>query len=213
MATITKYLTLATYMVFFIFLSSSKCNKNDTYCRSNNVLYKFKVEGIASPEKLSYNVGDTIFFTVEVPYILLDLNTNTIINYSTSVEVGGEIGFGKIDTTTQKLLPALDSFKCISFKGIFFDNGRIEKSGLNFSCIKLDSTYLFSGATICKKSGIYVFSLGDLGSVGLIGLNCTRAIFLSSLKIENRNFELYEEKLGVRPDAIGTARGFCFRVL
>jgi hypothetical protein len=212
MATITRLFKHALYLSIFSILIGGTCKKNGTSCISNIVAYTFLTEGVAKPEKITYSLGDTIYISVSVPFILNDLNTSSRIDYSNAAAISGEIGLGVIDTVTAKLLPALDSFGWISFRGRFFENGRLERSGLNFDCEKSDTAYLFSGAIICKKNGIYVFSLGDLGSPGLIGKNCTRALIRSSLKFQYRNFALFEEKLGVRPDAVGVARGFCFRV-
>lgn len=53
------------------------------------------------------------------------------------------------------------------------------------------STYQFKGAIVCKKKGIYGFSVSSLESRGLRGKNCTKAGFNMFVTNTDKHLFLY----------------------
>ncbi len=75
------------------------------------------------------------------------------------------------------------------------------------------TTYQFKGAIICKRKGIYGFSVSDLLSPGLRGKNCTKAGFAMTVINSDKHLHLHQYVLGVDPNDVMLKRiGYDFRV-
>lgn len=195
------------------FLLSVSCNKNNTTpCR--NVAYSFAVTCNYYPEKEIYNIGDTIYFESTFPKTLTSLlNPSTVVDYSNSSGLGGDLGVGYLDTITRQPMPAKDSFQFVSIVGSFQERSGNQNSGINTMFLETALNYHFKGAIICKKKGIYGFGVSDLYSNGIRGKNCTNAGFVMTLTNSNKHLHLHQYALGVDPnDPILQRIGYDFRV-
>ncbi len=195
------------------FLLSSGCNKNSTK-PCPNAPYSFAVTCNYSPEKEIYNIGDTIYLESIIPKTLTSLlNPSTVVDYSNSTGIGGDLGVGYLDTITRQPLPAKDSFDYVSIAGSFVPREGNQSSGINIFYTETAQNYHFKGGIICKKKGIYGFGISDMGSKGIRGKNCTNAGFMMTVTNPNKHLYLHQYALGVDPnDPMLQRTGYDFRV-
>ena len=195
------------------FLLSSGCNKNST-TPCQNATYSFAVTCNYSPEREIYNIGDTIFFESIFPKTLTSLlNPSTIVDYSNSTGIGGDIRIYYLDTITRQPLPGKDSFAFASIIGNFQERTGNQNSGINTLFFETSQNYHFKGAIICRKKGIYGFGVSDLISNGIRGKNCTNAGFVMTGTNPNKHLHLHQYTLGVDPnDPMLQRIGYDFRV-
>ncbi|MEO8769420.1 MAG: hypothetical protein ABI402_05030 [Ferruginibacter sp.] len=196
MTTIIKYsrnVLLIIAVQSFLFFG---CNKDGTTpCQNGG--YSFVVSSQYSPQQDIYQVGDTIYFTSQFPKTLVDQINNSSVNYSNSVGIQGDIGFGYLDTITHQPIAARDSFTIFSIKGSFSERPGNQNVGLNFNYFENAENYEFQAAFVCKKRGIYTIGVSDLLSEGLQGENCTNAGFNLSLANTNQHLYLHQYVLNV----------------
>lgn len=194
------------------FLLSSGCNKGTKPCLNSG--YSFIVTSEWNPQREIYNIGDTIYLTSMFPKTLTDqINTSIVVDYSSSVGIGGDITTYYLDTLIHQPVPAKDSFQLVSLIGSFSDRPINQNAGMNINYSELNSSYQFRGAVICKKKGIYAIYISNLLSKGLMGKNCTNAGFSNTLTNSNKNLNLFQYAIG-RPPAsqYEIDRIYCFRV-
>ncbi len=195
------------------FLLATACGKNNTTpCR--NIAYAFEVTCNYNPEKEVYNVGDTIFIESIIPKTLTSLlNSSTVVDYSNSTGVGGDLGVGYMDTITRQPIPGKDSFQFVSIIGNFQERPGNQNGGINIMFLETSQNYHFKGGIICKKKGIYGFGVSDLYSNGLRGKNCTNASFVMKVTNANKHLHLHQYALGINPnDPLLQRTGYDFRV-
>lgn len=196
------------------FLFSATCNKDGTSCLSTRASYSFSVSSEWSPQKEIYNLGDTIYLTSVFPKRLVDqINPSMVVDYNNSVGINGDISIVYLDTVTHQPLPAKDSFDFVSIFGNFIERPINKDLGINFLYTETSTTYQFKGAIICKRKGIYGFSVSDLLSPGLKGKNCTKAGFNMSVINTDKHLYLHQYALNVNPnDQFLQQHGYDFRV-
>ncbi|WP_298392143.1 hypothetical protein, partial [Hydrotalea sp.] len=200
MNTTTKFFKRAVLFTIPLFLLLSfQCNKNDTRpCIFNS--YSFAVTSEWSPQKETYNVGDTIFLSSTFPKTLPDLvNPSLTIDYSNSTGIGGAIGIAAPDSLQRTNKPAKDSFQFVSIIGSFSERTGNKNISINF--IESSSSYQFKGGIICKKKGLFGISVDNLRSRGIRGKNCTNAGFNMNVTNSNKYILPYQNALGIILDA------------
>jgi hypothetical protein len=195
------------------FLLSSGCNKNSTKPCAN-AAYSFAVTCSYSPEMEVYDIGDTIFIESVFPKTLTSLlNPSTIVDYSNSTGIGGDIRINYLDTISRQAIPSRDSFDFVSIVGNFQERTGNQNGGINIMFLEEAQNYHFKGGIICKKKGIYGFGISDLASNGIRGKNCTNAGFAMTLTNVNKHLHLHQYALGVDPnDPMLQRIGYDFRV-
>lgn len=190
---------------------AAQCNKGSTPCVFGG--YSFKVTSEFIPQAQSYSIGDTIFLYSTFTKTLQDLiNTSLNIDYSNSTGIGGDIGIVSIDTVNSTSKPARDSFQFIDLKGRFIERNFSADAGINLYYIETNSSYLFHGAVVCKKKGLYALSVGNLMSRGIRGKNCTNAGFSMTVTNSEKNLLWYENALNISLSQYSIDRMYCFRV-
>lgn len=207
--TLIKILLLITATQFLLALS---CNKNaTTLCVFGG--YSFAVTSEWSPQKETYNVGDTIFLSSTLSKTLTDLvNPSLNIDYSNSTGIGGDIGIAAPDNLQKTNRPAKDSFQFISIIGSFLERPTNQSQGININYIELNSSYQFKGGIICNRKGLYVISVDNLMSRGIRGKNCTNAGFNMTVTNSDKHILLYKNALSIILDAESLKKIYCFRV-
>ncbi len=203
--------------LFLIFLLptlilAASCNKESSKpCR--NAVYSFSVTSIFSPEKEIYQIGDTISFLSEFPKNLVNNNyPNATIDYSNSVNIGGDLTLSILDSVIHDVHPAKDSFSFISLKGNFVERSPQPNTGINFLYMEYPTTYLFLGKIICRKKGVYGLGVTDLYAQGIKGKDCTNAGFVMNVMNVNKHFYIYQNVFGFPPEQYTMQRGYVFRV-
>ena len=84
-----------------LFILGSGCGKNEDGSKPcSGGRYSFVATSEFSPQREIYNVGDTIFLNSTIPKNLYDIVSLQNIDCSSSLGIGGTIGFGYMDTVT-----------------------------------------------------------------------------------------------------------------
>lgn len=210
----TNVLRIGLLITTVQFLFSASCNKDETSCLSTRTTYSFIVTSEWSPQKEVYNVGDTIYLTSVLSKTLVDqINPSLVVDYNNSVGINGDIGIVYLDTITHQPLPAKDSFDFISIFGNFKERSINMDLGINIWYTETSTTYQFKGAIVCKRKGIYGFTVSDLLSPGLRGKNCTKAGFSMSVTNIDKHLYLHQYALNVNPsDPFLQQHGYDFKV-
>jgi hypothetical protein len=191
------------------FLLGVKCNKDDTRpCRY--AAYSFSVSGIFSPQRENYNVGDTIYYHCSFPVKLMDRTSNTEIDYSNSVGIGGTFNFAKIDSANRESNYSLQDFFAKSIVGVVIPHK--DSTGINYDYQVVVDSFKATIAIRLLSKGVYYFAVNDLSSRGIRGQNCTNAGFSMSIVNSNKNLHLFENGMGRAADALLSRGIFCFRV-
>jgi hypothetical protein len=195
------------------FLLSAKCNKDTTGCLSSTSVYSFSANAEWNSQQEVYNIGDTIFLNSIIPKMITDNISNTLVNYSNSTGIYGDISIAYLDTITRQALPGKDSFKFISLIGSFVERPINKNLGINFLYSETATNYQFKGAVVFLKKGIYMFSVDNCISAGLNGKNCTKASFNMTITNTDKHLHLHQYALGVNPnDPFLQQHGYDFRV-
>ena len=215
MRTIINKPALAAVLISSQLLVSFSCGKGifSPGCGRGSV-YSFLASAEWSPQKEVYKVGDTLYLTSIIPKTLTDqIDTSIVVDYSNSDGIYGSIAIVYLDTITHQPLPAKDSFDFISIFGNFKDQQINMDLVINIWYTETSTTYQFKGAIICKRKGIYGFSVSDLLSPGLRGKNCTKAGFSMSVTNNDKHLYLHQYALNVNPsDPFLQKHGYDFRV-
>jgi len=210
----TNFLRIGLLITTVQFLFSASCNKDGTSCLSTQTAYSFVVSSEWSPQNEVYNVGDTIYLTSVFSKTLVDqINPSMTIEYGNAVGINGSINIVYLDTITHQPLPAKNSFDFVSISGNFKERSINMDIGISIGYTETSTTYQFKGAIICKRKGIYGFSVSDLLSPGLKGKNCTKAGFSMSVTNTDKHLYLHQYALNVNPnDPFLKQHGYDFRV-
>lgn len=213
LAIITKTLKAGLLISAAQLFMFSGCNKNGTTPCANGG-YAFAVTSDYAPQREIYNVGDTIFLNSIFSKTLTDqINTSIVVDYGNSVGIGGDIAVYYLDTITHQPVPAKDSFQFVSQVGSFIERSGNSNSGINIIYSETSSNYQFRGAIVCKKRGIYGFSVANLMSNGIRGKNCTNAGFNMTVTNTDKHLYLHQYALNVNPnDPYLQQKGYDFRV-
>lgn len=198
-------------MPLFILLSF-QCNKNNsTPCVFGGL--SFDVTSEWSPQKATYNIGDTIYLTSTFPKMLTDLiNPAMTIDYSNSTGIGGDMGIASPDSLLKMNRPAKDSFRFVSIIGSFLERTGNQNQGINMNFIESSSSYQFKGGIICNKKGLFAISVDNLYSRGIKGKNCTNAGFTMNVINSDKHIIPYQNALDIILDSESLKKIYCFKV-
>ncbi len=200
-------------LLFFItFLQSASCNKNDTKpCR--NAPYGFNITSEWSPEKNIYYINDSLFLVCSFSTSLIDINSNSLVNYSNSKKIGGNLAVYYLDTVTNKLVNAIDSFSFSAISGFFDSNPQAADYKKSFYFLESQNLYSLKIKLTCKAKGIYAIFVSNPGSQGIVGEDCTNAGFYNKLTNLNQHINLFESALNQQLESqFERERIYCFRV-
>ena len=212
MHTITKHLKRGLVLLSAQFFLFAQCNKEPSPCRGGGG-YAFLATAEWSPEKTSYQVGDTLYLTSRIPKRLTDqINTSMVVDYSNTVGIGGIIGISRPDSQTKQNIPAVDSFRFLPVEEAVLRHPDKPEILLTSKYNTSGSEFVFRMMLICQKKGFYALAVDDLGSKGLQGKNCSNATFDKSVTNNNRNEIRYQNALGITLDPQSLKKLFCFEV-
>ena len=209
----TKFLTMGLLITATLFILGSGCGKNNPnepkQCQS--VDYSFSVTSEFSPQRETYNLGDTIFLNSSFPKSLVNLISNQTVDYSNSVGIGGTITYGYMDTIAQIGIDAYSKFTTLPILGSITQILNSPEKGVNSNYLE-SNMYVLKIAIKLKNKGLFVIGVGNLGSKGLIGKDCTNAGFSMTVTNTNKNLNLFQYAMGYAPDALLQKSIYCFRV-
>src|SRR5699024_6572266 len=150
--------------------------------------YIFEIGIKAYPDKDSIHVGDTIWFEINEPVRLSDINTKEKINYGGAVNLGSAIGFGNY-TRSNSVKTAANSFKYILDKGTKVRNPNIEQIR-DFRFIQQGNRYLFKLGVIPQDTGVFGVGFSNAQNVYRKDDECTKALFIINFKNTNQHYYL-----------------------
>jgi hypothetical protein len=193
---------------FFIHFS---CNKNETKpCRQ--VQYVFTVESNCLPSDSTYSIGDTLIVQSSFSKNLLDVE-GSLVNYSNSTGVGGNIFINELDSVREEVKNAVGSFSIFSINGSHTLSNAGNANFINTLYLESIDSFKLKIGFIPQKKGLFAFFLSDLGSTGIRGKNCTNASFVNTISNTNRHINYFEFAIDYTPRLYENQRYFCFRVL
>ena len=209
----TNMLKTGFLITVILFLLSASCNKDKTSCLSSLATYSFDASAEWLPEREIYNIGDTIFIASLIPKMLIDKISNTPIEYSNAVEIGGSIIFNCVDTNARTVVAGKDSFNYVSIVGDLKEPDITPEKGKFIRYSEKATNYEFKAGIVCQKRGIYMISFADLLCPGLRRINCTKGTFTITITNTNKHVSLYQNALGITLDAESLKKIYCFRVM
>ncbi len=179
----TKFLVI---ILFLQFLTS--CGKKS--CLSDlGSGYSFKSGLDVTPAQDSIHIYDTIRLKLRMQTDLLDLRSNTIINFSGSENLGSVILFQKFNYINNTFEPSLSKFSFAVIKGEKFraDN----YGGIEFGFIEEAGYYIFDLAIIPTDTGIYRFGPGNAANVSTKNEPCKKSNFTFIINNPDKHYYLY----------------------
>ncbi len=207
---IIKKVLLITAIPFLFASSCVKDKTGNTPCAGG---YSFNATSEWKPQKLTYNIGDTIILNSTISKSLLDQITNSNIDYSNSSGIQGDISIYLLDTITHQPKPGRDSFSIITLLGSFSERPNNQSDGINFNYVETTSSYEFKGGFICKRRGIFGLGVDYLISNGIRGKSCQNAKFSMTVINSDKHLFLHQYALNINPnDPDLQKRGYDFRV-
>ncbi len=192
-------------------LFAASCNKDKTM-PCVNTAYSFAVTAEITPQRMVYNVGDTIFLTSSFSKTLMDLVGNYNFDYSNSVGISGNLNALKMDTINHVAVEGLNNFEVLNFIGSTTPISNSPNLGVNIFFVEQPSIYNAKFGLKLKSKGIFYIGVTNLASKGIQGKNCTNAGFDMTVTNSNKNFNLFQYALGYTPDALLQKTIYCFRV-
>ncbi len=202
---------LITATLFTLGIGCKKNNSTDTKPCLNTTRYSFNVTSEFSPQKEVYNVGDTIFLNSTFPKSLFDNISLQNVDYSNSAGIGGSITFGYMDTISHSGYDSYSKFITLPIIGNYTQITTTPEKGINSVYVESSSYNLKVGIKL-KEKGLFVIGVGNLGSKGLAGKDCTNAGFEMSVTNINKHINLFQYALNYTPDALLQKTIYCFRV-
>jgi hypothetical protein len=194
-------------------LFSASCVKDKTGNKPCAGGYSFNVTSEWKPQKLVYNIGDTIFLTSIFSKTLYDNVSLKNIDYSNSSNIQGDLRIVLLDTVSRLPVAGRDSFSIISITGSFTERTFNQNAGINFNYKEIQGFYEFRGGLIFKKKGIYGIGVSDLISNGIVGKQCQNAGFSMTVTNTEKHLFLNQYALNVDPnDPELVKKGYAFRV-
>lgn len=190
---------------------ASSCKKDSSKPCANFTPYSFNVSSNFTPEKATYQIGDTIFLTSSFPFILLNAVTNKELNYSNSLGIGGTVTFSRLDTTLMLVKDAYDKFIVFPLEGNVVPINNTPNKGV-FGYYFQNTDYQFKIGIVVNQKGIYSLGFNDLSSQGLRGKDCTNAKFNMTVTNPNKHLDLFLYAIGYASDAYLAQHIYCFRV-
>lgn len=211
MSTIIDLLKPVLYFSLFIIVTSSGCRKDSSRPCQYGTRYGFSVTSSWSPEIETYQVGDTMILTSIFTKNLLDVQSNSIVQYSNTLGIYGNIVFGIMDSVSHSGMDARSKFQVFGIIGVIEPIENNPEKGVNIKYAE-GNDYSCKVGVIFKEKGIFLLAVSNLGSQGIIGENCTNAGFGMTVTNTNKHFNLFQYALGYPPDALLQPNIYCFRV-
>lgn len=154
-----------------------------------NTVYNFEIGVKATPDMDSINIGDTIWFSIDAPDMLRDIQTNALINYSGVANLGSAIGIQKLNGSTFSV-KAVSKFKFILLKGQNVQNSQDLELYKEYLFDDLNGMYQFKLGVSPTESGIYSFVFSNAANVYRKSDACTKAAFTINFTQTNQHYYL-----------------------
>jgi hypothetical protein len=176
-------LTFVVVLALFQMLQNCSCKKGLGIDCSRTV-YSFKLNIEVMPSVDSLNIGDTLWFKLNTPIQLSDLNSNTQINYGGAINLGSSINVRGLSPQREFTLEAVNKFNYSLKEGALL---RQTNDFIEYNFSEKNEAFIFNLGLISKESGTYRVLFSNAANVFRNSDKCTKAGFTINIGNTNRN--------------------------
>lgn len=174
-------------ILIIVILINSGCPKP-----CNQSSYAFNINCQITPDKDSIHVGDTLYLKSSFSDSLIDQTSGQLIIYNNSGGIGSTLSVSTLLPGDTLATDAVFNFDYFIINGNIYNERNIPRpDGVQqLTYQEVGKMYLLKVGLIAKKTGNYVFGLGDGIS---ISSRCSNASFSTSINNTNQHFYLVEQ--------------------
>jgi hypothetical protein len=188
----TKIFAIAVLFIIATATIFSTCKKSGLGCA--NTVYNFKVAAQAYPDKDSVRINDTIWFAVDFPKNLIDINSNNNVSFNGASNLGTALSFdifigGNISNPGTSY--AANNFNYLLLVGDSVSNPFAERIR-EYMFKEMNNSYDFKLAIIPKVAGTYAIAISDAANVYTQSDKCTKAAFEIDFANTDQHLYLYQ---------------------
>jgi len=154
-----------------------------------NTVYNFEIGVKAYPDYDSINIRDTIWFEINTPDTLRDIQSNELINYSGVENLGSVISIEKLDGNNFTI-KALKKFEFILINGTEVSNTKDPDLFKEYLLKDSNGYYRFKLGIIPLEVGTFRLIFGNASNVYRKSDECTKAAFSISFRSTNQHYYL-----------------------
>lgn len=186
---------IITFIGSYVIIIFSGCGK---LCLDGaKTTFNFQIAVKAYPDRDSIRVGDTIWFEIDAPTSLADLNSNKIIDYSGAGNLGSAIIFEKI-MSPSNFQSSTNKFRFLLVKGREVENSKTDLIK-EYLFEEQNSKYTFKLGLIPKEAGVFGVVFGNAANVFRTNDKCTKASFEINFENTDQHRYLYPNFTGGNP--------------
>jgi len=167
-----------------VILSSSMQCKKIVGCAET--IYNFEIGVKAYPDIDSITIGDTIWFEVNTPSLLKDVN-GQMVDYSTAANLGSAVSFHTLSEDNQFTIKSVNKFDYLLKEGTQL---KITDDLIEYSFSEKNGNYLFKLGIIAKEKGTYGLIFSNAANVYRNNDKCTKASFNINFHNTNPHYNL-----------------------
>ena len=205
------------FLAILIFISMtatfSTCKKGGLGCA--NTVYNFKININAHPNLDSVHIGDTIWFEINASNNLIDINSNSAVDFSGAANLGTAISFVKFTGGSISDPGAVFSANDFTF---FLETGQQVNNPFvegirEYLFLEKNNFFKFKLGIIPKQNGIYSIGISNAANVYRKSEKCTKAYF--EIDFANTNQHLYflqNNRPGYVIEGTELTHLYCFKV-
>ena len=202
---ITKQIPLIAILSLFSF---GNCTKGPCFAKKPG--YNFLMSASVFPESDSISINDTLWFEVSNPVMMLDLNTNTIINYSNAENLS--IVARLIQLTGNSTFNAgFPQFEVLPIRGSMLSNTLDPTTLRAFSFHESQNEYSILVAFVPKSQGIFRLGFENAANVYQQHQTCLKSNF--SFTLNNINSHTYLNNQNFNIVTTDSSKLYCFKVV
>ncbi len=184
-------------MKYFIYCSILISSISFFGCKKNRCLgdlgsgYNFKIGLDVTPTQDSIRVSDTLQLKLRVSTSMMDLQTNNVIDFSRSENLGTVISFQKLDISTNKFINSLASFHLKLINGIQYPSN--DPGNIEFRFTENTGFYIFDLEIIRIQTGTFRFFLSNAANVSTQKKPCKKSSFTININNPEKHFYIFSK--------------------
>ncbi len=185
---INKTIRLAIILVTITLMVQECGNKIGLDCATTK--YSFELPVKAYPDRDSISIGDTIWFEVNAPTRLKDINTNQMVDYSGTANLGSALSFSALSADNEFTINSVERFNYVLINGLELRHSYNNGLGNEYQFIENNSSYIFQLGIIAKEKGKYRIVFSNSNNTYRNSDKCTKASFNINFKNTNQHYTL-----------------------
>ncbi|MBD3750706.1 MAG: hypothetical protein IE931_14560 [Sphingobacteriales bacterium] len=166
----------------------------------------------------SIETKDTLFLEIKIPFVLKDMNTNALIDYSESLNLGTTVSIDSLTGGSINIpgtAPAANSFNYLVFQGKKIENKVFPERMTEYLFDKdmYNSQYVFKLGIIPNKRGVFIIGVGNASGVYRKSDKCTKASYSINFHDTNQHLYYYQQnRPGYIIEGLEKTNSYCFKV-